>query len=56
MDTDDEEDFLYFDESPNIDEVDWAWAPFQVPEKLPKSLWVKDEDLHYVSTKSVSVW
>lgn len=49
-DTDDEEDFLYFDNSPNIDEVDWAWPPFQVPEKLPEPLWVEDEDLPYVPT------
>ena len=48
MDTDNEEDFLYFGDSPDIDEVDWAWPPFQGPERLPEPLWDNDEDLPYV--------
>lgn len=50
MDTANEEDFLYFNDSPDIDEVDWVWPPFQGPERLPESLWDNDEDLPYVPT------
>lgn len=50
MDTDNEEDFLYFGDSPDIDEVDRAWSPFQGPERLPEPLWDNDEDLPYVPT------